>query len=66
MWGREESGVCSKATKGTARKEASALPTEKGTGAQQRIGYASKRHSIRGKRMENQRDDSNICKVWGM
>jgi len=61
MWGKGESSVYDKATKGIAGKEASILPMEKGTGAQWRTGYASKRRSIRGKRIENQRGDSNIC-----
>ena len=63
MWGREDSGACGKATKDTAGKEADTLPMEKGAGAQRHVGYASKRCSIGGKRMENQRGDSNICEV---
>jgi len=55
--------VCGKVTKDTAGKEASTLPMEKGAGAQRHAGYASKRCSIGGKRMENQRGDSNICEV---
>ena len=59
IWGREESSVCDKATKGIAGKRT-------GTGAQRYMGYASERHSIGGKRMENQRGDSNVCGVWGV
>jgi len=66
MWDRGESSVCGKATKGIAGKEASTLPMEKGTGAQWHTGYASKRCSIGGKRIENQREDSNICGIWGV
>ena len=66
MWGRGESGTYGKATKGTAGKEAGTLSTEKGIGVQWHMGYTSKKHSIGGKRMENQRGDSNVCGIWGV
>jgi len=56
--------VCGKATKGAAGKKASTLPTEKGTGAQRCAEYVFERCSIGGKRIENQRGDSNVCGVW--
>jgi len=45
------------------QKEASILLMEKDAGAQQCTGHASERHSIGGKRMENQKGDSNVCGV---
>jgi len=65
MWGRGKGGACGEATKYTAGNKTSTHSIEKGAGAQQYIGHASKRHSIRAKRMENQKGDSNICGVWG-
>jgi len=66
MWGRGKSGMCGKATKYAAEKEAGTLPTKKGAGAQRCTGHASERCSIGGKRMKNQKEDSNVCGVWGM
>jgi len=66
MWDRGKSGMCNEATKYAAGKEAGTLPTEKGTKAQQHVRHASERRSIEGKRMENQKGDSNVCEVWGM
>jgi len=45
------------------QEKASALLMEKGTRAQQCTRHASERHSIGGKRMENQKGDSNVCGV---
>jgi len=63
MWGRGKGGICGGATKCTAGKETSTVPMEKGAGAQWYMGHASERHSIGGKRMENQKGDSNVCGV---
>jgi len=45
MWGRGKSGVCGKATKCAARKEAGTLPTEKGTALEER-GCKTKREIV--------------------
>ena len=41
------------------------LPMEKSTGILWHIGHVSKRCNIRGKRIEDKVEDSNICEIWG-
>jgi len=63
QYGVEERAAHVARPQNAQQEEASALLIEKGTGAQQCMGHTSERHSIGGKRIENQKGDSNVCGV---
>jgi len=60
---KQINSIYSWSTKGTAREEASVSSIGKGVGVQQHMGHTSKRHSIRGKRLEDKIGGSDICRV---